>query len=165
MIAFRNLLKSDFESLKAFVGDKRVTRYLTWESYTEDKKVINFLDKAGECTEFPNEYLAVIYKQRLIGTVHLISRGNGYIQFGFGITPPYWGKGIGNEIVKKAINYIKTSSWLENAVEIWADTHQENIHAKKILLKNKFSYNGLISQESNRERYILVCKNHYNKNS
>ena len=156
MIVLRNLSESDFKDLKKFVSNSQVTKYLTWKPYFDDKKIREFLEKSIACVDFPNEYLAIIYKGKLIGTIHLIDRYQGCVQFGFGIMPDLWGQGLGNVAVCMTLDYIKKTKWSERVKEIWADTHKDNLIAKKILLKNNFINTGFIDDENIRERYKLI---------
>ncbi len=162
-ILFRHLTASDFVQLIEFVTDSKVTKYLTWEPYSDTERIKGFLNNAEKCSGFPNEFLAIIFETKLIGTVHIIDRQNGCIQFGFGITSDYWGQGLGDGIVKATLNYINTSEWQEKTSEIWADIHRDNIFAKQILIKNGFIRSGTVTGENNRERLLLKCPKLYKR--
>lgn len=137
-ISFRHLDPKDLDCLYLFVKNKNVTKFLTWQAYSSKKETLKYLNIVSQKTNFPDETLGIIYKNILIGTVHLIYRNNHDVQIGFGINEEFWNQKIGTYTVSKIIEYIKNSDWSKNVKTILADVNQKNIYAIKILKKNYF---------------------------
>lgn len=133
MIELRHILPIDFNDMKSYVTNDQVTRFLTWDTYKNEEHVRGFLDKATGLNKFPNEFLGIIYKNKMIGTVHMIERKNKIVQFGFGILPVCWGRGLGAEIVKNVISYLKSGEWIKFVNLVVADIHKDNVHAIRVL--------------------------------
>ena len=128
---------SDLIDLTFFVSDPEVAKYLTWKAYTDSREIHNFFRKSMASRSFPDIYFAIRKDGRLIGTIHFIERENGHVQFGLGIRPPYWGYGIGKEVVALCKEYLRTN-WPVRISEIWADVHIMNQRAIKLFLHSGF---------------------------
>lgn len=153
-IFLRHINDTDEKEIWQYVSSPLVTRYLTWDYYTDIDTFTKYFFVAKHKTSFPDEVLAIVSDTgSVIGTVHFILRKDTAIQFGFGILPELWHRGIGMEVVRVSLAYLKKNkSWA--VYPIWADVHQENSAAVTILKKNKFE---LVQRavELQRDRYIL----------
>lgn len=156
MIYFRPLEEKDFADVSNYVCSPEVARYLTWRPCQSETEVRKIFEKMIQCKDFPNTYLAIEYHEEVIGTLHLIFRAPGYVQYGFGVTPIHWGKGLGTLIVEKTFEYLTNTRWTDELKEIWADVHVDNVHAHKVLNNNKFIEAGPLKENPERIRYVYV---------
>ena len=101
-----HLRNSDFSELWKFVSSKNVTKYLTWRSYKKKSQLVDYLKKAKPKKGYPDEILGIYLNNKLIGTIHLISRGNNKLQFGFGLIEDYWNKGYATRACLIALKYL-----------------------------------------------------------
>lgn len=156
MIILRHIQKSDYRCLKSYITDSRATKFLTWKPYKNEKRIKDFLNLSINLNKYPNEFLGIICKKKLIGTIHLIARDNKKVQFGFGIMSKFWGKGYGSQIIKQSILYIKKSIWGLYNNEIIIDIHKDNVFAERVVEKNGFI--KICRQPKNfKDRYRYLC--------
>jgi RimJ/RimL family protein N-acetyltransferase len=144
----------DKKSVTTYVSNPRVTRFLTWKAYKNEKLIVKYMEKAISKTSYPDEVLVIEYKGMVIGTIHMIERLGRAVQFGFGIIPSYWGYGFGRIVIKSIIEYIRKTAWNKCKV-IWADVHRDNIWVQKQLLSCGFT-SGYTEVEPSRYRFIFV---------
>lgn len=138
MIALGHIRPSDYRSMKSYVTDPKVSQFLTWKPYNDEKKIKDFFNTSTSLNEYPNEFLGIYFKNKMIGTVHLIERENKMVQFGFGILPCFWGNDFGSMIVKQTILYLKKGLWFLRVKTIVADVHKKNIFSIRVLEENGF---------------------------
>jgi RimJ/RimL family protein N-acetyltransferase len=154
-LLLRHLLVSDKQELWHYVSSPLVTRFLTWKYYTNQISYLDYFTSAQLKMSFPDEVLGIVNSaNKLIGTIHFINRENKAVQFGFGIIPELWNQGIGTKVAELGLNYLDESQqW--SVLPIWADVHQENKAAIKVLKKNNFS---LVKKsiEFQRDRYSFI---------
>lgn len=155
-LTLRHLRPADYDAVYAYVSDPRVTRWLTWDAYSEPEKVARYMRQACSCTGSPDEVLGIVVNGELIGTIHLIVRDGTAVQFGFGIVPRCWGQGLGARAVQAALAYVPQSDW-SLPVILWADTHRENNAARTILTRAGFAENGHVTED--RIRYTRSISN------
>lgn len=152
MITLRHLSTTDLEPIKAYVCDTNVSKYLTWAAYTNESDIAKYLTLASAKSSYPDEYLGAIWSERLIGTVHIISRGDGNAQTAFGLIPQLWNKGIGSGLAIELAEYIRRTEWAVHTRSIWVDIHRDNVAAIKIAVKMGFHFKSSVAP--NRDRYI-----------
>ncbi len=56
-----------------YVTNKKVTRFLTRKTYQNHDDTMSFIQYASKCIAYPNEFLAIIYGHKLIGTIHILA--------------------------------------------------------------------------------------------
>jgi RimJ/RimL family protein N-acetyltransferase len=154
-LSYRHIQKEDVESVSNYVSDPRVSKYLTWKSYSDSHLISEYVSKSVSKISYPDEVLVVIYKKNIIGTVHIIARQKKVAQFGFGIIPSFWGNGFGLNIITDMISYINRSEWKKRCNVIWAHVHMDNIWVQKQLISF-----GFISERKEIEpnRYQFMYK-------
>ena len=148
-----HLKPKDYQDLQRFVTNKKVAKYLTWKVYHKESDIREYFKKILNKDSYPDETLAIDLKNKLIGTVHIISRENRAAQIGFGLLPDFWNMGLGSIALSLMRDYIKRSTWINNSEELWADVNRLNRYAIKILLKSGFTLTKL-KLPLNRSRYI-----------
>ena len=153
ILKLRHLKLEDYKNLRKFVINKKVANYLTWEAYKEEVDVKKYFKKILKKNSYPDETLAIDFNSKLIGTVHIISRGNKITQIGFGLLPGLWNKGLGLISLSLILTYIKEGEWINNSEELWADVNKLNRYAIRLLLKSDFILTKL-KLPLNRCRYI-----------
>ena len=137
-----------------YLKNNKVSKFLSWKPYKDIIKIKNYFKYATNSINFPDEILSINYNGTSIGTAHILSKGGGVTQIGFGILPNFWNKGLGSIILKKLILYIKKSEWSNNTKEIIGVIHKNNIYAIKIFQKENFAkVNKIIKKD-----YIYYSK-------
>lgn len=154
-LSYRHIQKKDLKSVSNYVSDPRVSKYLTWESYSDIRLISDYISKSINKISYPDEVLVIIHKKNIIGTVHIIARQKKVAQFGFGIIPSFWGNGFGLIIITDMISYINQSEWKKRCNVVWANVHMNNIWVQKQLISF-----GFISDRKEIEpnRYQFVYK-------
>lgn len=153
MLQFRSLELKDLSDLSEYVEDSLVTKYLTWNSYKDKLDIQKYIQSSQTKNDFPDEVLAVLFKDKVIGTVHIIYRKDEFIQVGFGVISKLWNKGFGTQIFKILLEYIDNSKWALKTNKIVADVHKDNIYAIRIIRKYNFIFEKKLND--NRIRYTL----------
>lgn len=153
-IQLRHIYQSD-KWIKAYITDIQVTKFLTRNAYIRQRDIDKFIEYASTCISYPNEFLAILYEDKPIGTAHILSE-NDYIKIGFGIMPYIRWKWLGTQLVKHIIQYVSQSS-RHHISKIVAEVHVENKAAVHVLLNNNFTLLEMADMHS-REKYILILK-------
>lgn len=155
-VSLRKITKTDFEDLWLHISSAKVAKYLTWQAYKDKEKGKEFLKRAINESSYPSEFLAIIFKTKLVGTIHIIERKSGKSQVGFSVRPEFKDLNIEATAVKKFIELLKTrttTKWFSNGqMELIVDIHKKNIHAKRIIRDLGF----ILKEEDvqkNRDRY------------
>ncbi len=156
-IFFKHITHKNKNSVLKYITNPLVSKFLTWKTYVNKLEIDKYFNYAISCTNFPDEIFCIILNNEIIGTIHMISRGNKSTQIGFGLLPEFWNKGIGLRVLKKNIKFIKSSSWYGETKEIWAVIHKDNIYAKKLFLKFGFIFNKK-NTKKNFDRYVLILE-------
>lgn len=139
--------------------DPAVSRYLTWERYTDESEVKKYFESAIQKQSFPDEVLAILVGDSFIGTIHIILRQNAYAQLGFNTFTQYQQyNDIGNLIMHKIIEHMKQSQWWAHIKEIWIDCHKKNIFMTQVAMSYGFIYDNK-DVGLNRVHYYSNTKN------
>lgn len=160
MITIRHLKIKDSQQLWSFVSDDAITKYLTWKSYVDKKDSDDYLLIATKKKSFPDEVLGICVDDRLVGTIHMISRGGNRVQFGYGILKNEWGNGYATKGSELALLYLR-KTWLKSfdAIEVWADVHKKNLAGIGVAEKLGFAL-MCKNVEPNRDRYVKILFKH-----
>ncbi len=140
-IKFRDLAIKDVERLKEIYADKEAMKYRGSQPILSNQDALNFIS---------NQYLqegkkltirkGVVLKaeRKLIGSVmfRYYEDRNGECEIGYSIDRSYWGKGVGNTILKHLIDTIKSEREIK---KVLAWSHKDNLASIRILEKNGFS--------------------------
>jgi RimJ/RimL family protein N-acetyltransferase len=150
---YRHLNLTDSKKISSYLTDPRVSKYLTWKAYSSQADIEEYVKKSVKKLNYPDEVLAIEAKNEILGTVHFILRPGGIVQFGFGIKPNYWGKGLGRKIVADMLKILSTAEWKKHCKVIRADVHKDNIWPQKVLLLNDFK---LADKNVGNDRYRFL---------
>ncbi|RWR85377.1 Acetyltransf_3 domain-containing protein [Cinnamomum micranthum f. kanehirae] len=140
-ITLRPFHLSDIDDFMVWVTDDRVSRFCTWDTYTNREDALNYLK---EILSHP-WYRAICIDGRPIGAISiapgsLSNRCRG--ELGYVLSSKYWGQGIATVAVKMVINTI-FSEWphlerLEAIVDV------DNLGSQRVLEKAGFLREGLL---------------------
>jgi RimJ/RimL family protein N-acetyltransferase len=112
-----------------------------------------------KCKKFPDEIFCITFNNEIIGTSHMVFRGNKDVQIGFGILPEFWNQGLGYKISIKIIQHIVNSSeWSKKVSRISVVIHNKNIYALKIFAKLGFSLETK-NIKDNFDKYTFFLQN------
>lgn len=138
MITLEHLSFVNKEDIIHYITNIDVSRYLTWKPYTEAEDIESYMQYAFSCNAFPDEIMGIFSEGKMIGTAHILAKGENVAQIGFGILPIHWNKGIGTVVLQSIIDHIKNSEWRDNTQFIRAQIHKQNKYAIRLILKQKF---------------------------
>ena len=103
--------------------------------------------------------MAVIEKQSnfFVGSFAIIPlEKTEYMQVGYSLLPPWWGKGFATELVKEGLEYIFSKTSL---TEIFGVTESMNIASQNVLLKAGFKRHSTVLEVTKELfRFILSKK-------
>lgn len=154
MLRLKHVAKDDFSQIKKYITHPMVSKYLSWQPYTASSKIDQYFAYALQSTHFPDEIFSIIFNKKIIGTAHILNKGNNITQVGFGILPEFWNKGIGTEVAQKIIGRIENSPWSPSSQYILIKVHKKNLFAKKIADKLAFTLEKNY-RDSKFEHYVL----------
>ncbi|OMP03996.1 hypothetical protein CCACVL1_02216 [Corchorus capsularis] len=141
-LSFRQLDVSDIDDFMVWATDEKVTRFCTWEPYTNKEDGLNFIKN----TVLPHPWFrAICIDNRPIGAITVTSNsGNNRCrgELGYVLASKYWGKGIVTRAVKMVADTI-FEEWphlerLEALVDV------ENVGSQKVLEKAGFQKEGVL---------------------
>jgi len=99
--------------------------------------------------------MAVFEKQSnvFVGSFAIIPlEGTRYMQLGYSLLPPYWGKGFATELTKAGLRYVFNQTNIE---EIFGVTESGNTDSQKVLEKSGFTRHS-IAMEGTKELYRFI---------
>ena len=93
-----------------WASDREVTKYLTWNAYTDIWNVLQKIEEWAESYKSPDFYLwAIEYEGELIGSISAetkIKAATDRADLGYCIGRKWWNKGIMTEAVKAVMDYM-----------------------------------------------------------
>jgi RimJ/RimL family protein N-acetyltransferase len=143
-VTLRCVTEQDWPSLWKLLTNPEVSRYLTWSAYTSENEGRLFLKKAIESNKMPDQFLAIVYRNFLIGTLHAIEKGK-EVQIGFSVLPLY--KTL--ELDRKALHILLQELGKERC---YFDLHHENSHSISVVERLGFKKKEEISDSRCRWR-------------
>jgi RimJ/RimL family protein N-acetyltransferase len=121
-------------------SNSKVMKYITGRPLAEAETKIRFekILLLNEKHEKPGVFIVrdLITKDYL-GLAKATIYGEGEIEIGYALMPPFWGKGFGYEISKKMVSYGRV---IENAKAIVGIIDPANLVSKRILEKCGLSF-------------------------
>ncbi|KAK1581940.1 hypothetical protein Q3G72_010404 [Acer saccharum] len=139
-ITLRPFKLSDVDDFIIWASDDRVTRYVTWKTFTSKEEALTHIKDV--CIPHP-WYRSICIRDRLIGFVWIYP-GSGdercRADIGYAVAVEFWGQGIATKAVKIAI-----SEALKNfpeVVRIQAYVVVENKASQRVLEKVGFLQEG-----------------------
>jgi [ribosomal protein S5]-alanine N-acetyltransferase len=136
----RHYTIDDADNFFLLNGDPQVMRYIRPVKSREETNT--FLNEVIEYSKNNPAYgrMAVNEKHSnvFVGSFAIIPlEKTEYMQLGYSLLPPYWGKGFATELVKYGLQYIFKKT---NLTEIFGVTEVMNFDSQKVLLKNGFVF-------------------------
>jgi RimJ/RimL family protein N-acetyltransferase len=155
-IVFKYIDEKNFPDVVGYITNKDVCKFLSWQPYSLGEDIKKYRIYAEVSRSYPDEIMAIYEKEEFLGTLHILKKESGICQFGFGILPEFWNRGLGTAISKKIIEYIKGSEWSTHFDILYSVIHDENKSAVNIAIKSGF----LIDQNQSgvRESYTKYYK-------
>lgn len=142
----RHYTADDGDNFFLLNGDPEVMRYIRPVKSREETNA--FLNEVIEYSRNNPAYgrMAVNEKQAnvFVGSFAIIPlEKTDYMQLGYSLLPPYWGKGFATELVKYGLDYIFNKT---NLTEIFGVTEVMNVDSQKVLMKNGFVFEKTYSE-------------------
>jgi [ribosomal protein S5]-alanine N-acetyltransferase len=122
------------EIFYTYASKPEVTRYLAFPTHQSVGDARNFLEYVTGAWDRGTEYAFGIRlkgENRFIGSIGFIN-DEGKVQFGYGISPNFWNKGLTTEACQAVLKLLKGQKDIHR---IWTFTDAENVASGKVLLK------------------------------
>lgn len=140
----------DANDLYEYCSDEQVTKYLPFETYTEQKQAIDRIEYCMEVYKNLDKPItwAIEYKQdgKMIGSIDFVkwNEQDKCAEVGYVINKKYWNKGIMTEALKSVINFGFDNMEL-NRIEARCD--ERNTASSKVMEKNGLKYEGTLRKK------------------
>ncbi|MEA4832675.1 hypothetical protein SDC9_103462 [bioreactor metagenome] len=134
-----------------YATDTKMTKYLSWEPYTDIEKMREFMLKCiSEYENIECYHWVITMNETFIGTINLHNIVNRHerCELGYCIGSKWWNKGIMTEAVREMIRFAFEELNM-NKVSALHDT--ENITSGKVMQKNGMKQEGLLREHSVRK--------------
>ena len=105
----RYRLSDAAEMFEHYAGDERVTKYLSWTTYSKASDIIPFLEMVIK--DYKNEstyHWAIEYEGKMIGSISVMAIDNlrNNCEVGYCIGYDFWNKGITSEALASVIAFL-----------------------------------------------------------
>ena len=160
----------DTNELYEYCSDEQVTKYLPFDTYTDEKQAIDRINYWLEVYKNLDKPItwAIEYKQdgKMIGSIDFVkwSEQDKSAEVGYVINRKYWNKGIITEALKAVIDFGFKQMDL-NRIEARCD--ERNIASAKVMEKNGLIYEGTLRQKRIEKgefislKYYSILKDEY----
>ncbi|XVF28812.1 hypothetical protein REPUB_Repub15cG0064200 [Reevesia pubescens] len=156
-LSLRLLDLSDIDYFMVWATDDKVTRFCTWEPYTNKEDGLNFIKN----TVIPHPWFrAICLDGRPIGAISVTAKsGNDKCrgELGYVLAAKYWGKGIATRAVKMVANTIFVEWPHLERIEALVDV--ENVGSQRVLEKAGFQWEGVLRKyflQKERSRDMVI---------
>jgi ribosomal-protein-alanine N-acetyltransferase len=149
-ILLRDHVADDLPVMHAWITDPRVSKYLSWRTYTLEETMIMLADNIREAgsPERSHYFMAMLLKDgsQIIGEAgfSIESRGadgnDGVADIGYFLFPEYWGKGYASEAARLLIEYCFTKMKLH---KVTASCDAENRASEQVMIRCGMQREGL----------------------
>ena len=150
MIELREWKTEDAKALSTLLNNKKILDNLRDGlpyPYTEEDALfyINSCLNGDKNNQF---CFAIVSDGKVVGSIGVFRQSNIHIhtaEMGYYIAEEYWGKGIGTQAVKLAVEHVFDNS---DIVRIYAEPFAENTGSCRILEKNAFVLEGILHKNA-----------------
>lgn len=150
MVELREWREDDAAALSSLLNNKKILDNLRDGipyPYSADDALfyINSCLKADKDKQF---CFAILCDGNLVGSIGIFRQDNIHnftAEMGYYIAEDFWGRGIGTQAVKLAVNYVFGNS---DIVRIYAEPFADNIGSCRVLEKNGFIFEGLLHKNA-----------------
>lgn len=150
MVKIREWTVDDAETLAELLNDKRILDNLRDGlpyPYTEND-ALWYINSCLSADKNSNFCFAIVYNDKVVGSIGIFRQGNIHFrtaELGYYIGAEYWGKGIMTEAVRLACKHVFDNT---DIVRIYAEPFAENIGSCRVLEKNGFVLEGILSKNA-----------------
>ena len=144
-ISLRPMDVSDIDDFMVWATDEKVTKFCTWEPYTDKEDGIKFIKNIPSHSLW---FRAICLQNRAIGAISLCSyAGNDECraksaELGYVLGSKYWGKGIVTKAVELVVKIIFDELPYLERIEALVDV--ENMGSQRVLEKAGFQKEGVL---------------------
>lgn len=137
-LILRPITASDVNAMWKWVSDPRVTKYLTYSTYTNKVELANYIRNLKKDDKFYTFGIVIKETNELVGSI-----GCGYNEkfeaynFGYNIRYDQWGKGITTEAFKRLLRFANEKLGAHDFCVYHAI---DNIASQKVIEKCGFVY-------------------------
>lgn len=127
-------LTDDKAIFENWANDPEVTKYLTWNAYTDinkTKEILSLWVKQYEKPERINFGIVLKETKELIGAIDVVGYIDGIPVIGYCLSRRYWNNGYMTEAFKEVIEFLFSL----NHTTIRVDAIVENIASNKVIVK------------------------------
>ncbi len=140
-ICLEKMLPQDFDFFFVLTGNEKIMATITGRALSKEealKKFNSLLKNNNLHKSFGSFKVIDAASSQVIGFAKLEITGEkrDEAELGYMLLPEFWGRGYGSEIAENLLEVAKTDPQLKR---VWANTDQNNVASRKILLKNGFT--------------------------
>lgn len=140
-ITLRTLTSTDINDFMVWATDDEVTKNMMWNSYTNRSEAEAFFKDVVDKHPW---FKAICFDGKVIGSITL-DKGKGThsckAELGYVIARKFWGKGLGTQAIKLAIEMGFKELNVER-IEAYVDP--SNVASQRVLEKSGFTKEGLL---------------------
>lgn len=158
LVSLKNLNRDNLDDFYLWTSDPEITKYMTWEPYTNKSDALKFLIHVAEKHPW---FKAICFENKIVGSITL-TPGKGRhacrAELGYMLARNYWGKGLMTAVVKQAI----AQGFKDLKIHrIEALVDPQNIASQRVLEKAGMKREGLLKnyvifKGAVRDRYIYA---------
>lgn len=150
-LALRPFRLDDAQSMyKNYASDARVTRFLSWQPYTDAEQVRQFLRSViGSYDDNTQYHWAIEFEGEVIGSISTISidEKNQSCELGYCLGYAWWNKGITGEVAQAVVRFLFEEVGMHR---IMAKHDVENPASGKVMQKCGMTPEGMLRKHYRR---------------
>ena len=130
----------------AYAQDPEVTRYLTFRPHREVREAEEAVERFLESWRTGKSYSWLILRRaddQLIGAIS--ARNDQGINLGYALARPFWGHGFMSEALNAVVDWAFS---IPSVFRVWAVCDLENVASARLLERNDFRQEGILTKWS-----------------
>lgn len=154
-LVIRRPLLTDAADIHEYACDPDVTRFMEWQTLTDVREAVEFIQRCAARWESGEEFCWVI-------TVKPDSRANGGIgcrvrghavDFGYLLNRKVWGQGYATEAARAVVGWAMS---LPGVHRVWATCDRENLASARVLEKAGLLHEGTLRRQTIRPNISIT---------
>lgn len=146
-LIIRKWKKSDYKDLFEYAKDEELTKYLTWQSYTDVQQAKDRIEAVmARYSEngMVNDYAIELKENhKVIGSIGVVAydeKCNGILEIGYVLSSKYHGNGYMTEALKAVLRFIRDNN-MANRIEIKCDVLNEK--SSSVMTRAGLTFEGV----------------------
>jgi [ribosomal protein S5]-alanine N-acetyltransferase len=142
-----------------YAQDPEVTRYLTFRPHREVREAKEAVKRFLESWRTGKSYCWLIFSrddEKLLGAI--AARNDQGINLGYVLARPFWGQGFMSEALNAVVDWAFT---IPSVFRVWAVCDLENVASARLLERNGFRQEGVLTKWSLHPNVSVVPRDCY----